>query len=202
MIVTFKKSSLILHILSICLFLYLGGCGTNTDGSDNSTAGSFTFQSLENREVYEIRFINQLFAGTSSGLVRFEQKNGQLETPQIFMEEATVRTFVTIDTDTWLISAVFANNSDSSNIYRTTDRGESWQMFNNGFGGDGKWIPAMMDNHSTIPQTIFARTMGLSNVGRTMNAGQGWKSVVQTWDNPNLTTNGFVKVDPHNPEVV
>ena len=184
--------------------LYLTGCGnsTGTDSRNNSTEGTFRFLALENREIHELRHADQLFAGTSQGLVRLEMTSGEVQSTETFMEQAGVRTFVFIDETTWLISAVFSNNSDSSNIYRTTNRGESWQMFNNGFGGNEKWIPAMMDNYKDRPQTIFARTPGRTNVGRTDDAGQSWESVVGTWDNPNLGTNRFVKVDPHNPEVV
>jgi len=55
MVITIKSSSLFAYMFTVCAMFYLAGCGTGTDGSNNSTAGNFTLEGLENREVNEIR---------------------------------------------------------------------------------------------------------------------------------------------------
>ena len=52
------------------------------------------------------------------------------------------------------------------------------------------------------PSTIFARPSVFMNVARSTDFGKSWESVVQSWEEPNLGTSLFVKVDTFNSDII
>jgi photosystem II stability/assembly factor-like uncharacterized protein len=189
--------------LSILLLLLLTNCSVTSEDKDGlSITGEFGSRALQDQQVYTLETHgNHLFAGTSQGMVFFNISSG-LERSGAFMQKSAVPTFAISADDNWLISADFGADSASSGIYRSTDRGSSWRRYDNGFGGNRQLIPYTMDVSDENPSVIFARSAALSVVAKSSDAGQSWQSVIQSWENPNLGTSSFVKINPHHPENV
>ncbi|MFA5669471.1 MAG: hypothetical protein WC967_09505 [Balneolaceae bacterium] len=186
-------------IIPIILFIFISGCGTDSgsDSSKISLEGSFSKPSLPEQEIFEIKTLDEnLYAGTDNDLY-FKSKSESAWQP-MGLPNGKVRTFVVLSEQELLASVYF--NSDSSTIARTTDGGKSWNPFRNGFGGSQQVIPYIMDANPKNPSVIFARSAPITNVARSINGGADWKSVVGTWDNPNLGTSTVVKIDSNNPQ--
>jgi photosystem II stability/assembly factor-like uncharacterized protein len=157
---------------------------------------------MTDQQIFKLKIHrNQLFTGTSQGLVSFDIYSG-LERSGNYMRKSSVPTFVILRDNAWLISANFGSDNSSSNIYKSTDRGNSWFSYTNGFGGSRKVIPHTMDAVNETPSAIFARPASLTNVARSTNGGESWDSVIGSWENPNFGTSSFVKIDPYYPKRV
>ena len=184
------------------IFFILLSCSLNSEkNGELNVAGNFSIQDLKEREIFEFRTDDtHLYAGTSKGLVRFGLSTA-LHNPQIYMANGEVRTFLILEDNFWLISAGF-ENKDSTSMYKSTDQGQSWIPYNNGFGGDKKWVPGTMDVTGGNPPVIFARSYPVLNVARSIDKGKTWESVLHSWDNPFLGTSMFVKIDVDNPEII
>ena len=198
MITNIRFSYFFLLIVIICSAMYLTGCGnsTGTESRNNSTEGTFRSLALENREVYELRSYNgYLFAGTDRGLYR--RKVSQNSWKSVGMTEASIRTFVVFSKQEILAPLNFGNG-DSVTIGKTTDGGDSWIPFRNGFGGDLRVIPLTLAVHPDSPDILYAR--GFFNVAKSTNRGRSWESVFATWET--LGSAKFVTIDPNKPDIV
>ncbi len=173
----------------------MAGCSTNTQGPKLKIEGNFEYQDLKNREIFELRIHqSHLFVGTSLGLVSFKIAN-TLEQMGSHMDSSTVRTFLIVRKNKWLISATFEEDPELNSIYKSSDQGSSWLPFRNGFGDGGTAIPLTMDYHPNNPAVIYAR--GPSVAAKSTTGGKSWKSILHSWDNPYLETVRFIKVDPN-----
>ncbi len=184
--------------LTTLLLLLLIGCTIISDNEQSlSISGKFAEEGLSNTKISKVAvYDQQLFAATSQGLVSFDISGG-LELSDEFMQESNIPTFAIASDENWLISAHVENDTTRSGIYRSTDQGDTWSLYNNGFGGNRQVIPHTMDVENKDPSTIFARPSALTVVARSNNSGQSWETVVQSWENPNFGTSSFIKIDSH-----
>ena len=198
-----KKRSNIIFCLAV-LFgasLLWVSCSTSPGINDGlNLSGEFSYQALEGYRIFELQsHESELFAGTSNGLVQFE-RSFPLQVSDAYLNNGEVRTFLILEDNYWLASIRF-ENSDSTNLYRSTNKGEAWHTYNNGFGGENKWVPSTMDFTRSDPLIIYARPYA-SNVAKSTDLGASWESVHHTWENPYLETSMFVKVDRNNQNIV
>lgn len=193
----------VIYLILYFLPIFLASCGSSTGpGIPLNLEGRFSAVPLSDGEVYTLQRHNgRLFVATDQGLQLFDFI-GEPQPKAVFFDTASVQSILVLDNDFWLAGVYFAENS-GDNLFKSTDQGQSWQPFRNGYGGERQLTPTTMDGYIVGGDTvIFARTSGFGNVGRSLDGGRSWESVRQTWENPTLETNHFVRVNPDRPDKI
>ncbi|MBN2732305.1 MAG: exo-alpha-sialidase [Balneolaceae bacterium] len=177
--------------MSLCV-----SCGTRADIDEiDDVQGTFN-----QNPTFELRLHGgQLYAGTKGGLFRKPIDPSITEWESLGLGNATIRTFLVFTGNELLASAAY-ENPEKNTIAKTTDGGQGWFHFQNGYGGKRNFVPNTLDINKENASTIFARSPPITNVGRSINKGKSWKSVLLSWVNPNLGTSTFVKIELNNPE--
>lgn len=128
---------------------------------------------------------------------------------EIYATGARVRTFLPIDDSFWLATLVYPNEREKSNLYKSTNKGKSWKIFNNGYGEGHiingntiKLFPDKMEITHSTPQKIYARTTPILNVGRSSDLAQSWESVYHSWEDPFLGNGAFVYINEYDENIV
>jgi photosystem II stability/assembly factor-like uncharacterized protein len=136
-----------------------------------------------------------LFAGTDDGIHRLDMSGPEAYWMPVGLQGQTVRSLLIFSADTILAGLT----SGEISIYRTTDGCESWQPFQNGYGG-GEFHPVYaFDRMPGQSDTIFAT--GVAVVARSTGGGLSWQEVWGDWEWMAMGV-VFVRVDPNSSHIV
>lgn len=191
-----------------CLLAYLiAGCSTDSgDPAPLSISGQFENLQLTEQDVFNIDVQgNTLFAGTDDGFMVFDLASG--EQTGHHKPGSSVRVFLTINEEFWLISAAYRDGSQENAIFKSEDEGKSWDHYTNGYAeeweGERRLTPSTMDYHleNGIP-VIFARTLPVLFVARSTDGGASWENVFGNWANPSIGAARFIKIDKNNSNII
>ncbi len=191
------KNNLTGNSLLLLSFIFLLSCSTNsTDNINLQLEGSFEKDGLENQIIYQLKEVeNQLFSGTNSNL--YQQEVGTTQWNKLISDDVTIWTFEILSTSEIIASFDF-NKFDSLTIAYTENAGETWQEYQNGFGGETKMIPLLLVHSPQNKDLIFAR--GLVNVAKSEDRGKTWTSIFLDWDYIGRST--FITVDSQNTDII
>lgn len=180
-------------MLMVLTMVFLYACGTNYKPVESRT---FKEEGLSEITVFTLKKDNDwLYAGTDRGLHRTTLS--KILWRPIGIDDTSFRTFSVFSKQEFLASANF-DNGDSLTIAKTTDGGQTWIPFRNGFGGVTRTIPLALEVHPQNEDILYAR--GLMNVARSNDRGKSWESVYLKWDN--IGTALFVKINSRNPDML
>lgn len=99
---------------------------------------------LENEIVYKVKKEEKrIFSGTNSNL--FFREVGANQWNKLTSDDISVRAFDILSPGEIIASFEF-NDSDSITIAYTENGGESWQEYQNGFGGDTEIPPLVLES--------------------------------------------------------
>ncbi|TFB09026.1 hypothetical protein E3V36_07355 [Candidatus Marinimicrobia bacterium MT.SAG.2] len=188
---TWTQAGFMNSVFAALLFLIACGDNENIIGRDE-----LSFLGLDGKIVQKLRLHGDfLYAATDDGVYRKDLgKMDTLWTPIGFQGNQT-STLLVFNVNTIMVSVEF----DSISLYRTTDGGETWSPFQNGFGGEFPetvWALEKIPNQS---ETIFAT--GAAVVAKSTDGGGSWKVVWGGWQFI-ATGTAFVKFDPNKPNIV
>lgn len=192
--------STIVKILYLTLFLI--GCSTGAEKNDFELNGQFQEPNLTSEDVYKIDVHDDnVFVGTSSGFKVFDAST--MENLGHFKKNSSVRTFIVVEADFWLISVAYPDGSEENAIFKSQNQGLEWENYTNNYGeghsGERQAVPGVMDfSKTTAGLVLFARSFSLLNMNRSKDKGQSWEVVAGSWENGTIGTTRFVKIDENN----
>jgi hypothetical protein len=182
-------------LLSICLILIVGSCGSVTDAIEElKLQGYWQLLHLEGSAIYMLEPDEEgLFVGTEAGL--FQLKGTELV--QLGLEEQAIIGAVRLK-DGGILASVQASyfSTGDTTLFKTLNEGESWEPFLNNFGGEeGRytWIESGPVAASRLSDTLFIGG-GWTNIIYSLNGGQDWTSV-GNWDSWG-GYGGLLHIDP------
>lgn len=171
----FFQSPFILSMLIIsCL---IAGCSTDS-GDDLTLIGTFNLEGFENQESYSLKQKSDfLLNGTELGL--FARKINQDSWQNLVEENISIRSFACIS-ENEIIASLYFNDQDSATIGITTNFGESWSSYRNGFDPVENSIPTIITRQEDT-NTIYAGG-SILRVAKSGDKAQSWEIVFGSWD--------------------
>lgn len=164
--------------LSLITIFFAIGCTTNTKTSKLKIGGIFAFEALENRYVFELKlYDDELYAGTNEGLYKTANESKWI---WLGPKNASVKAFVVLSEKKYLASANI-NNRDSLTIAKTTNSGQEWFAFRNGYGGKTNRIPTVMIVHPSNSNIIYAGGPEATEIAKSLDRGNSWKLIFRDW---------------------
>lgn len=192
------KGCLTGHILCLLFFVITtAGCDLSRDSEP-----AVRTKTLDHVGVYTIkRQGDYLYAGTGEGLFRKHIDTLEDSLWEKMNLDRRIRDFAVLSK--WEIIAGAAISSYDANeisIYRTSDKGISWQEFQNNYGGKVHYNGVKyIERHPDSPEILFARGPGL-NIIKSTNGGRSWRVVSGWWDSSGVSQ--FIKFDFNNPKII
>lgn len=195
------------YLVIFCFLALIAGCSTDANDLDErSTSGHFKDLQLTEQEVFKIEVKdNNLFAGTSDGFMVFDLAKD--EQTGHHKPGSSVRAFLIIDEQFWLISTAYPDGSQENVIFKSEDQGETWVYYTNGYAedwdGERRLTPDTMDYHlgNGLP-VIFAKTLPTLFIARSQDGGASWENVQGNWGNPAIGASRFIKIDKNNTDII
>lgn len=172
-----KFSAFLLILIIPCLVI---SCATDSNNNEVlNFKGEFNTEAFENAEIYSIKEREGfLFVGNESGL--FAKQKTEDTWFGLIDEDVSIRAFETIS-ENEIIAALYFNNQDSATIGRTTDFGESWLPYRNGFDPDFNSIPTIIEQSKNDENTIYAGG-SILRVAKSVDNAQNWDIVFGSWE--------------------
>jgi photosystem II stability/assembly factor-like uncharacterized protein len=109
-------------------------------------------------------------------------------------EEVSIRAFEIIS-ENEIIATLYFNNQDSATIGRTTNFGESWLPYRNGFDPVYNSIPTIMEQSKNDDNTMYAGG-SILRVAKSTDNAENWNIVFGSWEG--FGSIFFVKSTPEN----
>lgn len=184
--------------LAIALFALILFTSCVTDAGElESIEGEF-----RQNHTFELVVQNGLlYAATDSGLFRKNIHTEDENWESLGLGNTPIRTFVVFSDQEIMASVDFGNDNPKSTIAKTTDGGQSWTDFRNGYSdGINQRVPRGMVMDHSNPDILFAGGPGGLDIAKSMNRGQSWELVLGSWQN--LGFFHFIKVDRNNSDIV
>lgn len=160
-------------------------------------ATEWEFLGLADRSVYTLHQYNEfLYIGTDDGVYRTNLDDTLNDWEYLGMAGNSIRALIAIAPDTILAGLT----SGSAAIYRTTNNGQSWAPYENGWGG-GSFHPVFaFESVPTFRSTGILAT-GMAVIGLSQNSGESWQVLWGSWDGFAMGL-VFIRVDPNMPNVI
>lgn len=183
---------------SLCMLVLLSSCEKENPAPTPDV--SWNSLGLDGYIINKIQvFQDRIFVGTNKGLYA-KNRNGQAaEWELLGFENQEVQSFLLISEDEIIVSLVNMQQPEETGLQKTTNGGESWVDFTNGFGGqDGE--PAFdLAQHPGNASTLYA--VGYNVVARSTNGGESWEPIYGEWGGFS-TGLDFIKLNPQDPESI
>jgi photosystem II stability/assembly factor-like uncharacterized protein len=185
--------SLLIVVISFLMFVR---CSSDPASNEPvSFGGTFGEPSLVQQQVFQLEVNGEnLYAGTSNNLHR--KSVLQPEWVSLGLPGGEVRTFVVLSNQK-LLAAPDIDNRDSLTIARTTDGGQNWVPFRNGFGGGiTRGIPSTLASDQSDSGILLGGGPGAPTIAQSVDQGQSWQLISGTWGNLGFLE--FIKIENGN----
>lgn len=191
----------IFSVFVIIAFIpFLNICSPGGDPEPPSSPDQWQKLGLSDLNIEEINFYhNQLFAGTENGMFTKNVADSDTIWQPIGLQGKKVLDFIVFSPDEIIASVDLSVFPKGVSIYRTTDGGNSWEPYQNGFGGDAGQTCYALDHNPAAPDTIFGRAAFA--VGKSTDRGQSWRTVLGEWGTIGYQSD-LIHIDEHNPNIV
>lgn len=189
-------SNRLLPLIIVLNSITFTGCGAGTGELEN-IEGEFrqnhTFE-LADRD-------GLLYAATDSGLYHKSVNTEDEDWQSLGLGNAAIRTFVVFSHREIIASVDFGNDNPKSTIAKTTDGGQTWIHYRNGYSGDvNQRVPRALVMDPSNPDLLFAGGPGGLDIAKSADRGQSWELVTGSWQNLGFLR--FIKADGNNPNIV
>lgn len=163
----------------IVIVIMLYGC--SIDASDEGALnlkGTFDSEVIKD-EIYTLKERpGRLYIGAETGL--FMKLNQENSWNNLIDEEVSVRAVEQIS-ENEIIATLYFNNQDSATIGRTTNFGESWLPYRNGFDPVFNSIPTIIEHSENDENTIYAGG-SILRVAKSTDNAESWNIVLGSWE--------------------
>ncbi len=182
--------------LSLLVILFLGSC-TTEDSTPSDKPLQWNPLGLGGHVVNKVQVSHgKIYAATDQGFFSVARNAGNQSWELLGFENQICQTFLIIDENEIIVSLVDWQDDSQTGLYKTTDGGQTWVEFTNGFGGD-EGVEAVNDiiADPNDPTTLYAS--GQYVVARSTDGGLSWTPIFGFWQ-------GFasgidvVRVNPQN----
>ena len=178
------------------MLLLLGAC--EKDRVVPTTKTTWNSLGLDGFIVNKIQVIDdKIYAGTNKGfyMTGREETDWQL----LGFENINVQSFLVINENEILLSLVDVQNAEHTGLQKSTDGGESWTEYTNGFGGENGEPVFDLSSKPGNSSVIYAA--GYNVVARSLNEGESWEPIYGDWGG---FSTGFdvIKVNPQDPNSI
>jgi photosystem II stability/assembly factor-like uncharacterized protein len=110
------------------------------------------------------------------------------------LDQLDVKTICIIDS----LNLIVGIDSENDRIYKTSDGGETWIPYTNGYGNGSDIIPLDIKSVDNAGKVLISSSQG--SIIKSTNSGQSWDNV---WtDNSTETNVNFIKMDPNNNDIL
>lgn len=160
----------------IVIGIMLSGCLTDSnDEGGLNLKGTFNSEVIKD-EVYTLKErLGWLFMGAETGL--FVKPNQENSWDNLINEEVSVRAVEQIS-ENRIIASLYYNDRDSAVIGMTTNFGENWNNYRNGFDPISNSIPTII---TKISDEIYSGG-SILRVAKSTDAAQSWEIVLGSWE--------------------
>lgn len=142
---------------------------------------------------------DKIYAGTNKGLYARNRDGEDSDWELLGFENKVVQSFLIINENEMIVSLVNVQDPEQNGLQKTTDGGESWTEYTNGFGGLDKEPVFDITQHPENPSILYA--VGYNVVARSSNGGESWEPIYGEWGGFS-TGLDFVKVNPQDPQSI
>lgn len=182
----------------VCMLLFF--CACEKDSPLPSSGISWNKLGLEGAIVNKlVLFQNKIYVGTDKGFYVRSRNEKDSDWKLLGFENKLVQSFLIINENELIVSLVDVQNPEQTSLQRTTDGGESWVDYTNGFGGQEGEPAFDITRHPENAATLFA--VGYTVVAKSTNGGQSWEPIYGDWGGFS-TGLDFVKLNPQDPESI
>lgn len=185
-------------LLCFCMLLLLGAC--EKESPIPSPTMSWNSLGLDGFIINKIDlFEDKIYVGTNKGFYVRNRTGQDADWELIGFENKVVQSFLIINESEMIVSLVNVQDPEQTGLQKTTNGGETWVEYTNGFGGqDGE--PAFdITQHPDDASTLYA--VGYNVVARSTNGGSSWEPIYGEWGGFS-TGLDFVKLNPQDPESI
>jgi len=169
----------------IAILFSLTACNLSGNKRKSEHVGAFLSSGLSGNNIWELKVHNNnLYAATDSGLYRIALNANHWQS----ISDGMHLTFIVFSEQ-----EIMAEHKGI--LYRTANGGQTWQKYQNGFGGNTSFYPVDLELAQDNPDVIYAEVNG-SSVAVSQNRGESWKLLWGTWDEAGAGF--FIRVDPGN----
>lgn len=155
---------------------------------------------LDNTRVQKIFFSdNFMYAATTNGVFRNNLNNLTANGWQSLGLESKDVLDLVIYNDQEILAAIELGPEEDISLYRSTDGGQNWSPYQQGFGGEEPATVNAFAQDPNNPDIILAR--GNYVVAKSPNRGQSWELLFGEWGMAGYQA-PLIKIDENNPEYV
>lgn len=150
---------------------------------------------IHNVELFE----NKIYVGTDKGLYARNRSGEGSDWELLGFENMNVQSFLVINEDEMIVSLVNVQDPAQTGLRKTTNGGESWVEYTNGFGGLDPEPVFDITQHPENASTLYA--VGYNVVAQSTDAGLSWEPVYGEWGGFS-TGIDFIKLNPLDTESI
>ena len=185
--------------LSLLIIMLLGAC--NEDDTSPSSAIQWNSLGLTGHIVNKVQVIqDKIYAATDKGFYALERDTGNQDWDVLGFENKPCQSFLIIDEDELIVSLVNRQDVSQMGLYKTTDGGQTWTEFTNGFGGEESVEPVW--DITADPEDVSTYyAVGDYVVARSTDSGLSWEPIFGDWQGFGSGID-FVRVSPHDSESI
>lgn len=182
---------------SLFIIILLGSC----EKDNLSPSISWNYLGLTGHTVNKVQvFKGKIYAATDKGFYALEPDAGSLEWEILGFENKPCQTFLIIDEQEIIVSLVNRMDISQTGLYKTTDGGEIWTEYTNGFGGEGGKEP-VWDIALSLEDSSTYFAVGEYVVAKSMDKGLSWEPIYGEWQSFS-TGMDFISINPNDPESI
>lgn len=153
---------------------------------------------LSNHIINKIQiYKNKIYVATDKGFF-VKHKNDLSQNWQLLgFQSKACQSFLLINENEIIVSLVNRQDHTQTGLFKTTNGGNTWTDFTNGFGGGEDIEPVFDISVNTEDSSIFY-AVGSYVVARSTDKGLSWNPVFGEWQGF-ASGMAFVKANPYNP---
>jgi hypothetical protein len=141
-----------------------------------------------------------IYVGTDNGIYCKSAASADTLWIHLGLDSKTIEALLIISDDSLLAAVDITQvGEDTVSIFRSIDSGQSWQPFQNGFGGGYYNVVFAFDMDLTYHSVIYAA--GVAVVAKSVDGGQSWVPVDGCWQCMGMGSH-FVRVDSNSSNII
>ena len=170
------------HLRTAILALALG-CSDPVRPDTTAFSGEWLSLGLRDRAVRRLAIVgSQLYAGTDNGIYRASLGSSAPEWIALGPASRAIEALLVLSPDTILTAvALTGTGSDTVALFRTTDGGQAWRPYQNGFGGETEAKRVLAMAEVTGESSALLATGYAAVVAKSDDTGSDWRVVWGGW---------------------